>query len=255
MQDKHVNHFKQLEDLVGKQKLKQKQFSLTIKCAPKRPISVVKTGSNLQITLEELNPHRDRVGSISYADLGVTQGADRLIVLFSITDKALVPTYAQVGELLPLYSNAPEAPQKLDIFAEVIFRELTYGDYGTTMKLGTGTRYKALANIDMKDRRINRDDVIDEKVYKSLNPHLQNKFVPIEINFSEKVPAKMLELGTALSTKVGWACKANISTADDKKYVRGELYSNEQYEQVPENKKHKFIRMSSAMPVEIEPSQ
>ena len=256
MQENYENFYSQIEELVGKKKMASPEFFFSLKAAPKRSFSICKTkDGKIQVTLDELRPLEDHVGSISYAALGANKAADKLVVIYAVSDHQMTPVWAQIADLAPLHQGADaDSMRQLAAYGTIVQNELRYGNYLDLIKKGTGKFYVAQSNLNLKDVRYDAGDIIPEAEYKKLeNDHYRSKFVLTEVSISDKVPGKMTELGAPLSVQQGWICKANISTADNKKYIRGQVYSNEQFEAVPIDKRHKFVPVGSpnVMPVDV----
>jgi hypothetical protein len=77
MEKNYENFYGQIEELVGKKNMAKSVFYFSLKAAPKRSFSIVKKDGKIQITLDELRPLEDRVGSVSYAALGANKSADK----------------------------------------------------------------------------------------------------------------------------------------------------------------------------------
>ncbi len=213
--------------------------------APKRPFIIYKDSGKVQITLGELKAVEDFAGEHSYQELGATKSVQKLDLAYTISGAELVPVYAQIGELLPMYLEEGnlDMPEKLRALAEMQFNELGYGFYDDILKLKNGTYFRALANLNLKDVRYNTGDIINEKALEALDDHYQNKFAPMILEVSDKVPKTAFEVGQPLSIKVGWRCKANISTSDDIRFEKDEIYSDAEMEKCPGSKKYKFERI------------
>jgi hypothetical protein len=241
MEQNYSDFYSQIEQLVSKKTMAKPAFHFSLKAAPKRSFSISKKDGKIQVTLDELRPLEDRVGSITYAALGANKSADKLVVIYTVSDNQLIPVFAQLGVLAPLHQGTDaESMRQLAAFGTIVSNELRYGNYLDLIKKGPGIFYVVLANLNLKDVRYDRGDIVPEVEYKKLNAHYQSKFVQTVVSISDKLPEKMTELGTPLSTKTGFLCRANISTADDIKFKRGEVYSEEQMKSCPSDKKHKF---------------
>lgn len=255
MQENYSEFYSQIEELVGKKNMAKPAFYFSLKAAPRRSFSIVKKDGKIQVTLDELRPLEDRVGSVSYAALGANKSAEKVTVIYLIANNQLTPIFAQLGELAPLHQGTDaDSMRQLATYGTIVQNELRYGNYLDLIKKGAGKFYVVLSNLNLKDVRYDAGDIIPESEWKALeNDHYRSKFVLTEVNISDKVPGKMTELGAPLSTKTGFLCRANVSTADDKKYVRGQVLSNEEFEAVPVDKRHKFVPVGSpnVTPVDV----
>lgn len=246
MEKNYENFYGQIEELVGKKNMAKSVFYFSLKAAPKRSFSIVKKDGKIQITLDELRPLEDRVGSVSYAALGANKSADKLVVIYAVSGNQMTPIFTQLGELAPLHQGTDgDSMRQLAAFGTIVSNELRYGNYLDLIKKGPGIFYVALANLNLKDVRYDQGDIIPELEFKKLNAHYQSKFVQTVVSISDKVPGKMTEIGSPLAVKTGWFCRANVSTADDVKFERGQVYTADEMKLCPSDKKHKFVLTGS----------
>jgi hypothetical protein len=256
MRENYSDWYSQIESLLGKKILSKQAFHFSIKAAPRRPFSVTKTDGKIQIILDQLDPSVDRVGSVSYQNLGATKSADKFIMIYTVSGDQLIPVFGQIAELLPVYldSKTPDTTGQLLALGTAQFAELRFGNYQEVLKLGSGTFFQALSNLNLKNVRYDVGDIITEAEHKKLeSDHYRSKFVRLEIKISETVPKEQIQIGAPLSTKTGWAAKANIETKDGVKFVRGQIYSEEEMKKCPEDKRFKFIQtgMPNVVPEEV----